>query len=276
MTEPATPCSAASPTDAPASALDRARAMIEPQLRLLGRLAEIGLDAAEAVGRQARGETGGETQGEPPAAKGDLSLAFARVSRAVRLTVALQQRLVDGLAALEAGPPAGKPKAAPADPDYVLKARVERIVERTAEAEHDDDAWAVDKLVREAGERLDDIDLYGDLLDRPMSEIVARIARDIGLPLDWSRLAGEAWAEAEIGGGQAGEPLAALLDTLEVRPPPPVVGPLRGLRLAAVARRGRRGSGAQARGPEPVKDGEILNLRWLDPQPAPPGAAADP
>jgi hypothetical protein len=247
---------AATLSDAP-SALDRARALIEPQLRLLGRLAEIGLDVAETVGRQARGEA------EAPA-KGDLGLAFARVSRAVRLTVALQQKLVDGLEALEAGRPAGKDGARP-DPDYILKARVERIVERTAEAEHDDDEWAVDRLVRETAERLDDIDLYGDLLDRPISEIVARIARDIGLPLDWSRLAEEAWARTEMADG-AGEPLKAVLETLEDPPPLDPPGPRRALRLAAVARRGRRAQKTEVRGEEPMKDGEIIDVRWIDPR----------
>jgi hypothetical protein len=250
MTEPATPSATAAPT-----ALDRARALIEPQLRLLGRLAEIGLDVAETVGQQARGET------EAPA-KGDLSLAFARVSRAVRLTVALQQKLVDGLEAMESGRPAPKDGARP-DPDYVLKARVERIVERTAEAEHDDDEWAVDRLVRETAEGLDDIDLYGDLLDRPISEIVARIARDIGLPLDWSRLAEEAWARTEMQDGETGEPLAALLQTLEDPPPLDPPGPRRALRLAATARRGRRAEKAKARGEEPEPEDELPTVTWV-------------
>jgi hypothetical protein len=218
---------------------------------------------AEGVGRQARGED------EAPARSGDLSLAFARVSRAVRLTIALQQTLVDGLAALEAGIVPGVPGAkADPDPDYVLKARVERIVERTAEAEHED-AGKVDRLVAESAERLDDIDLYGDLLDRPMSEIVARIAEDIGLPLDWSRMAGEAWAQTEMAQGDAGEPLTAVLRTLD---PPPLdpegSGRRRALRLAATARRGRRAIKAQARGAAPedeVKDGQPLDIYWLGP-----------
>jgi hypothetical protein len=253
MTAPATPLS-----DAPA-ALDRARALIEPQLRWLGRLAELGMDAAEAVGRQLRGEA------EAPVVKGDPSLAFARVSRAVRLTIGLQCKLVDGLAALEAGLVPGLKDAAPRDPDDTLKARVERIVERTAEAEHKDDAQAVDRLVHETAERLDDIDLYGDLLDRPMSEIVARIAKDIGLPLDWAKLAEEAWAEAEVTAGDPGAPLKALLDSLDARPPSTPPGPRRALRLAAVARRGRRAEKAKARGEEPeaVHAGPI-KLRWLD------------
>ena len=230
MTQPAAPPVSAAAAGDPASALERARALIEPQLVLLGRLAELGLEVAEEIGRQVRGEA--------PASKTDPALAFARASRAVRLTVALQSKLIDALAALESGQGALEPDDPRRDPDYLLKARVERIVERAAEAEHDGDAGAVDRLVREAAERLDDIDLYGDLLDRPISDIVAGICRDLDLPLDWSRLAREAWAQAEIVGGEAGAPLAALIETLEEPPPPE--GPRRAARLAASARRNRR------------------------------------
>ena len=252
MTEPAAP-------PAP-SALERARALIEPQMRILGRLSEIGLDVAETVGRQARGEVEA-----PP--KGDLSLAFARASRAVRLTVALQQKLIDGLAALEAGviPGAGKTAQNP-DPDYTLKARVERIIERAAEAEHEDDAVHVDALLREAGERLDDIDLYGDLLDRPISEIVARIGADLGLTPDWSRMARDAWAQAEAASGDPGAPLKALLQALDEQPPPVPPGPRRALRLAATARRGGRAEKARTRGEEPeppIRPGQPVDVYWL-------------
>ncbi|MDB5459102.1 MAG: hypothetical protein JWO72_843, partial [Caulobacteraceae bacterium] len=69
---------------------------------------------------------------------------------------------------------------------------------------------------------LDDEDLYGDVLARPFSEVVADICRDLGLDPDWSRLAQEPWARAEIDSGQAGGPLAALpAGGAEARPPPP-------------------------------------------------------
>ena len=128
----------------------------------------------------------------------------------------------------------------------------------------------------EAGDRLDDIDLYGDLLDRPVSEILARICADIGLPLDWTRLAQEAWAQTEMHGGLAGAPLAALLDDLD--PPPPVAdpeppSPRRSARLAVTARRGRRAEAAKARGdpPGPTR----YTVSWLDPEPDDPPARLD-
>ncbi len=84
------------------------------------------------------------------------------------------------------------------DPLYVHKARVEAIVERIAKGKAKNDEEKVDRLIREAGERLDDEDIYGDVLERPVGELVALICRDLGLDPDWTRLAEEAWAQEEI------------------------------------------------------------------------------
>lgn len=82
---------------APAGAEAQARGLIQRQLAVLGRLAEAGLNIALAVERQA---TAAEpaTEAEPAdtvqVVQGDVALAYGRVSRAVRLTIALQARLV--------------------------------------------------------------------------------------------------------------------------------------------------------------------------------------
>jgi hypothetical protein len=60
---------------------------------MLDRLAEIGMDLAETVRSCARGEA---TPEQAKAFEGvDLSLAFARIARAVRQTVALKAKLAD-------------------------------------------------------------------------------------------------------------------------------------------------------------------------------------
>jgi hypothetical protein len=89
-------------------------------------------------------------------------------------------------------------------------ARIHRIVRRVA--------WAqgkaieeVERLARDAVDRLDQDELYGDLLSRPVSEIIAHICRDLRLEPDWPQLAEEAWAQDEIASGAAGAPLAALM-----------------------------------------------------------------
>ncbi|MDB5460338.1 MAG: hypothetical protein JWO72_2079 [Caulobacteraceae bacterium] len=196
---------------------DWARPLIERQLALLGRLAEAGLEIAVAIERQATGmATPARSDANPaPVVRGDIALAYGRVARAVRMTLALQSKLIKDLQALEEGA-ARALVAAEAEQDNARldledarKARVERIVARVIQAELDDED-AVERLADEASERLDDEDLYGDVLARPFSEIVADICRDLGLDPDWSRLAQEPWARAEIDSGQAGAPLAAL------------------------------------------------------------------
>jgi len=179
------------------------RALIERQLRLLGELAELGLNIARAVERQAC-EATSQATGAAQVVTGDVWLAYARVARAVRLTVALQSALMRDLQALdevtERHLKGGRSNAA-----QRRKARVRRILDRVIEAEVADAAEG-ERLAGEARERLEHDDIYGDVLSKPVGEIVALVCRDLGLSPDWSRLAQEAWAQEEIAGGQAGSP----------------------------------------------------------------------
>jgi hypothetical protein len=161
--------------------------ILQRQLQLLGDLAEIGLEVARAVEREAKSETRSVDIDR-------VAMAYSRTARAVRLTIMLQSKV---MADAKAEAEKAADLKARWHPVYIRKARVERIVERLAEAEHPDDEDAVDRIVIEAGERLDDEDLYGDVMDRPIGELVALICRDLGLDPDWSRLAEEAWAKEE-------------------------------------------------------------------------------
>lgn len=167
------------------------------KLRLLDRLAEAGVQMAEALTRQA--------EGGPVMIEGDLALAYSRVSRAVRLALMLQEKL-------EQAPPKSPESAKPSAPDeaHDAKCRAGAIVARVAKADRSDEE-EVDRLVHECDERLDDPDLYGDILERPLSEIVARLCRDLGLHPDWSRLAEELWAQDEMLGDDVGAPLIPYL-----------------------------------------------------------------
>jgi hypothetical protein len=168
---------------------------LERQLQLLDRLAEAGLEIALAAERQSK------------AADADLSviaMAYARVSRAVRMTIALQTRLIDDRKRRAEAEPA------PIDPDALAvethKVRAGRIVLRVIEAEHPDDDDEIDRLIRRAEDLMDDEDVYDDIASLPLGRIVARICDDLGLDPDWSRLAEEAWAKAEIASGVEGSP----------------------------------------------------------------------
>jgi hypothetical protein len=176
-----------------------ARALGEQQIRMLTRLAEFGLElAAETVRR---------TQGEPlpaDAGEGNFAMVYSRVARAVRMTLALQSRVMKELLALNEGASAA---ASPAEPNP-LRARRERvntIVQRVIETEHSHDE-TIDRLSSDAWERLTDDDIYGDITDRPLGEVVARICEDLGLSPDWTTLAREAWAVDEAATGAPGSP----------------------------------------------------------------------
>ena len=217
MIDEATVLMQAARSEAPAE--DWARPLLERQLWILGRLAEDGLQISRAIARQATGAGADDGLPAQDLAKGDVPLAYARVARAVRMTLLLQSKLIRELQFREASL-ARDAARAEADQSEDRKARVERIVGRIALAEHDD-VETVEQLVEEAAERLDQDDIYGDVLSKPVSEIVARVCQDLGLDPDWPRLAEEAWAREEIQSGAAGSPLAGLRPDLicEDRPP---------------------------------------------------------
>ena len=153
-------------------------------MAMLTRLAEIGMGIAEDAGRRSAALVQGGEAGEP-----DAALAYARAARAVRLTIALQSRLLNDLAALDRDDHL-------AETSRVAKRRnrIHRVVERAIEAAHDDEE-EVERLSMDAWERLTDED-DADLAGRPFDEVVARICEDLGLSPECS-----AQALAALGGG---------------------------------------------------------------------------
>jgi hypothetical protein len=85
------------------------------------------------------------------------------------------------------------------EPAAGRKHRVRQGVRRAAE-DAGCDAETVERLVLEAGERLDDDDIHG-LMTRPFDEIVALIRQELGLAAD----AGMAPAPFPLDGGRAGD-----------------------------------------------------------------------
>jgi hypothetical protein len=236
--------SAAEPLPCTADQDAWAQDVLRRQCALLEQLGEAGLRMAQAIERQAsEAAAGSATAPTPPT---EAAMAFARVARAVRLTALLQSKLVQDLMRLQASAAKAVADAeaeanaaqAPSDPTYRHKARVEAIVERVARAGADDEE-EVDRLVAEAGERLDDEDIYGEVLDRPVGELVALVCRDLGLDPDWTRLGEEAWAREEAASGDPRSPFAPLPLDGEVR----VLG------------EGERSNGSGGEGPVAVRPG---------------------
>jgi len=187
-----------------AQARDQRTAEREAMLR---RLAEIGMAMAEALADELE-----EVRAAAPDAEGNrpsvapLSLAYNRVARAVRQTLAMETQVTDGENRRLAGVAAVKAKAAAeiaeresrAETGRLIKAMVAHdILGELIEAEHEDDdeTWA--RLHARANEQLVDAKDDEDFADRSMGELVAAVARAIGLCPDWDRWAGEDWAEED-------------------------------------------------------------------------------
>jgi hypothetical protein len=177
------------------SADDRswARPLFEREIAMLGELAEAGLEVALAIKDQAMAaaQNGGNVAA--------FASAYARAARAVRMTILLQSKLIKQLQDWERD----TLSRATDDQEGDRKARVERD---HAEAEE------VEWLVGDGAERLDRDDIYGLVQSRPVSELVAMICKDLGLDPDWPKLAEEAWARAEMAGGDVGWPMAGWTD----------------------------------------------------------------
>ena len=167
--------------------------LAERQLALLARLNEIGLEVAEATGRRAKAAPENEDIS-------GVAMAYARTARAVRQTALLECKIVADLHEFEAETVRRTTAAATAAEEALElaqsnhKARVERIVERAAEARHGDDEERVERLVMEAAERLDDVDMYGDVLAHSVADLAAEICGDLDLEPDWPKGAKEAWS----------------------------------------------------------------------------------
>jgi hypothetical protein len=193
-------------------AADWSRALRERQLEMLQRLAEEGMRLAEAIASRV-------TAPEPDAAAPPLedlqavALAHARVARTVRLTLLLQSKIAEDiqaagrLAVQDAREDARQANLAAPQLRHQRRAHVQRIVGRVAMGQRLE-REVVERLMREAVERLDQDEIYGLPQSRPLSELIEHICRDLRLTPDWSRLAKEAWAQAEIDSGAPGAPLA--------------------------------------------------------------------
>src|SRR5579862_904245 len=187
---PAMSAASAAPDPAvPESDEDR----IERHLRMLRRMAEIGMDLLETVREQA--------QAEPPPDPVALGNAFARISRAVRQTMVLEAKIAEErrTRAAEAPRPTNYNPMLEAverhrkeDRMAKVRARVAKAIQREAEANE------VEDLAADLLERLDDDDIDAMLLTRPAGEIVARICKDLGLERPWRVWDGENQAAEDV------------------------------------------------------------------------------
>jgi hypothetical protein len=155
--------------------------MLQRELEVLGELAELGLKMARTIVAQANGEATAE-----PVIQGDLPLAFSRVSRAARMAVLLQARLIQEIK------DGGRKRAAEDEDEGPVQWEVEWVDEDppwvAREAARDEaeagESRETERMESERPERLERDDIYADLMTLSKEELVARIRRDLGVGAD--------------------------------------------------------------------------------------------
>jgi hypothetical protein len=182
-------CDPPATADPAAAAIARA----ERRLAMLGRLAELGMKLAEALTERA---VSAPKDAEP---RHDPAESFARVSRAVRLTLALEAKADQDLAALrdgaEAAPSEPKWPQPPFDDPWGLKKRDHPSAHRNKirdnvwdVLDHEvEDVYLAQEVLDALHERLTEGERYDAFLHRPLRESVQAICGDLGLTPDWSR-----------------------------------------------------------------------------------------
>ncbi len=202
-------------------------------LEVLAELRTMGMQLARNLTRQVLAQTEAAEAGEVEApgrrsAPADPGLTFSRISRAVRLTLALEARTHREIEAAASGAAAGAANDDEADDDTVLgPIDYERIREQISGGMRDindydirravddaieasrDDPDEVERLKEELRERLEEDEVFFDRARWPIGEAVALICQDLGLEPDWRRWETRDWARREAETSPYGSPYAA-------------------------------------------------------------------
>ena len=148
--------------------------IVESELADLCRLRAIGMEIAEQVGRRAAGELSGH-QEKALGRTADATLSFARIARAIRQIVVLEQEIM-GLRA-----PASA-KGRNVDPSYDQR-RLRDFRTWVPEADSESDPYDLSDLYDDS----DDYDRYDDdddYLKGSFEQIVARVRSALGISKD--------------------------------------------------------------------------------------------
>jgi hypothetical protein len=193
------------------AASDPRIARAEQRVAMLRELAELGMALTREMARRALAPP---AEPEAPAARAaagprhDPADAFARLSRAVRLTLALEAKADEALTALRAGA-AVLAAQTPLDPygdddddaddrppprDYPSAWR-NRIRDNVFDAINREvtDIYPAQEILDDLYERLTEGERYDAFVHRPLREAVEAICQDLGLHPDWSQWTDEGW-----------------------------------------------------------------------------------
>ena len=162
----------------------------ERQLRMLQRMAEVGIGLVERLGQiaisgvePASGE--GDAPATIPATINDIAGAYTRLTQSLRRTLAMEARLAEEMKARRLGVVASRNKQH-AEKIKVIEDVVTRNIEyaltKAIRRERPDtDRETSERLLLDMFERLDDSEEFEDYRERPPGETVAKLCAAFGL-----------------------------------------------------------------------------------------------
>ena len=200
------------------------------RIEVVQRLTEMGIELAEALHRQglARIEQAIEDPEAPVVDGGAAELKFSRLTKAVRMCLALgarlDQDLVDHGRKAEAERvarlvEAGRERKVARRRAVQRKFQIQEIVEQAIVATVDQDD--VEDFNARLEERLEDDDdaEAADFANLPIGVMVARVCRDLGVTPHWNLWKDEAWAIEEAATLPPGSPYTLLAALAAYGPP---------------------------------------------------------
>jgi hypothetical protein len=214
-TAPAPPPASSSASAPPADESGRLAAAVaraERRLRVLEEVSQIGLRLMRGLEDPPVEAKAKDAPADAP--RPDPAAAFAKLSRAVRLTVALEGQVEEDLRAALAGEVKADEKRReardrpavdadePGDEDERarrgarerLEEQVELAIGRECETEKEFAERSAAMI-----ERLEWDDAYDDVRGRPFREVVERLCTEIGLDPDWSTWTDDGWPTPPTG-----------------------------------------------------------------------------
>jgi len=183
----------------------------ERHRRMLQRLLDISMTLAESVEQEALAQKAGDQPAVDP------TLKLSRVSRCMRLTMALEMKTCEALRLRKAGFAVeceGRRRARADRARHAVEAKEIMREQTLFDVMHDAiRAENPDRKDREAVETemyelLNEDEDYEDIHDLPIGEAVARLCKALNLTPDWNRWAAEDWAIEEAETGAEGSPYA--------------------------------------------------------------------
>jgi hypothetical protein len=191
------------------AAAEGARA--DKRIAYLDEIADMAMELARAQQRKALAQIEAPPEAAGEVRERDAAAGFLAAARAVRVTLLLQARLQSGLNARRiemVGESRARAETRRRDREIEALSyhgEVEEIVAQVIEREAADRP-DLDELTESAREAVFNDWSDDEIGEIPISAVVAKVCKDLGVAVDWSRWEGEDWAVEEAEDGVEGSP----------------------------------------------------------------------